>query len=64
MNSTFYHNGPSSGKEQIFLTPGVVFGKFPIWHRRGATVGTGVQIATTHFHAYNHGRILTMRSLF
>jgi len=24
---------------------GVVFGKFPIWHRLGATVGTGVQIA-------------------
>jgi hypothetical protein len=64
MNSTFYHNGPNSGKQQVFVTPGVVFGKFPIWRRLGATVGTGVQIATTHFHNYNHGWILTMRLPF
>lgn len=64
MNSTFYHNGPTVGKQQVFLTPGVVFGKFPIWHRLGATVGMGVQIAATHFHNYNHGWILTMRLPF
>jgi hypothetical protein len=64
MNSTFYHNGPNGGKQQVFLTPGVMFGKFPIWHRLGATVGTGVQIATSHFHTYNHGWILTMRMPF
>ena len=64
MNSTFYHNGPNAGREQVFLTPGVVFGKFSIWRRLGATVGAGVQIATTHFHTYNHGWILTMRLPF
>lgn len=64
MNSTFYHNGPNAGKEQIFLAPGVVFGKFPIWRRMGATFGVGVQIATTHFHTYNHGWILTTRLPF
>jgi hypothetical protein len=64
MNSTFYHNGPNGGKQQVFVTPGVMFGKFPIWHRLGATVGVGVQIATTHFHTYNHGWILTMRLPF
>ena len=64
MNSTFYHDGPNGGKQQIFLTPGIVFGKFPIWRRLGATVGTGVQIAATHFHTYNHGWILTTRFPF
>lgn len=64
MNSTFFHNGPFDGKAQIFVTPGVVVGKFPIWRRLGATVGTGVQIATTHFHTYNHSWILTMRLPF
>lgn len=64
MNSTFYHDGPNAGRKQVFLTPGFVFGKFPIWRRLGATVGLGVQIATTHFHTYNHGWILTMRLPF
>ena len=64
MNSTFYHNGPNAGKAQVFLTPGVVFGKFPLWRRLGATFGTGVQIAATHFHTYTHAWILTMRLPF
>jgi hypothetical protein len=64
MNSTFYHDGPNAGRKQVFLTPGFVFGKFPIWRRLGATVGLGVPIATTHFHTYNHGWILTMRLPF
>jgi hypothetical protein len=63
MNSTFYHDGPNDGRQQVFLTPGVVFGKVPLW-RLGLTVGTGVQIAANHFHTYNHGWILSTRLPF
>jgi hypothetical protein len=64
VNYTHFSQGPNDGKTQVFLTPGIVFGKFPIWHRLGFTVGTGVQIAATHFHTYNHKYILTVRFPF
>lgn len=64
VNSTFFSGGPSDGKKQTFLTPGVVLGKFPIWRRLGFTVGGGLQTATTRFHTYNHKWILTVRFPF
>jgi hypothetical protein len=64
INSTFYSNGPNDGKKQTFVTPGLMLGKFPIWHRLGLTVGTGVQIAATQFHSYNHRYIFTLRLPF
>jgi hypothetical protein len=64
VNYTYFSQGPDDGKTQVFLTPGIVFGKFPIWHRFGLTVGSGVQIAATHFHTYNHKYILTIRFPF
>jgi hypothetical protein len=64
MNYTYFHNGPDDGRTQVFLTPGLVVGKFPIWRRLGFTIGGGVQIATSHFCAYNHGWILTTRLPF
>jgi hypothetical protein len=64
MNATFYHNGPNAGKQQVFLSPGVVAGRFPIWRRLSFTGGVGVQIAATHFHTYNHGWILSARLPF
>jgi hypothetical protein len=33
--------GLNSGKTQVFLTPGIVFGRFPIHDRFGFTIGTG-----------------------
>ena len=64
MNSTFYHDGPNAGKQQVFLSPGVVVGRFPVWRRLCFTGGVGVQIAATHFHTYNHGWILSTRLPF
>jgi len=64
MNSTFFSQGPNAGKAQAFATPGIVLGKFPLWHRLGLTVGTGVQIAVTQFHTYDHRYILTVRLPF
>jgi hypothetical protein len=64
VNSTFFSDGPNDGKKQTFLTPGLVLGKFPIWHRLGVTVGGGLQTAVTKFHTYNHKWILTVRFPF
>jgi hypothetical protein len=64
MNSTFYPNGPNVGKHQIFLSPGLIVGRFPVWRRLSFTGGVGVQIAVTQFHTYNHAWILSTRLPF
>lgn len=63
-NASFFYNGPNDGKKQLFLTPGVVFGRFPLHNRVGLTFGGGMQIAATHDHLYNHALILTARVPF
>jgi hypothetical protein len=64
VNSTFWPNGSKSGKNQVFLTPGLVAGRFHLWKRAGLTFGAGMQIAITRFHTYNHNLILTARLPF
>jgi hypothetical protein len=64
LNYTYFTQGPNDGKTQAFLTPGILFGRFRIHNRLGFTIGTGVQIAATHFHTYNHKYILTIRFPF
>jgi len=64
MNATFWPDGPLSGKNQVFLTPGIVFGRFPIHGRLGFTFGGGVQIAASSYHQYSHGWIVTARMPF
>jgi len=49
VNATFWPDGTDDGKKQVFLTPGIVLGRFPIHNRLGFTVG-GVQIAVSNFH--------------
>jgi len=68
-NATYYHGGPNDGKNQNFLTPGIVFSKFKLRpsdakSRLGIGFGAGEQIATSKFHAYNHGLVFTGRFLF
>jgi hypothetical protein len=68
-NATFYHGGPNDGKIQEFITPGVLIGKCAFHpsdpkSRVGATVGAGMQIATSRFHTYNHELVITGRLVF
>ncbi len=67
-NATFYHGGPNDGKVQNFLTPGLMLSKFKLEHdprnRFALVAGGGMQIATSQFHTYNHGLVLTARMLF
>jgi hypothetical protein len=63
-NSTFWSGGALDGKKQVFLTPGVVLGGFPLAERLHFSFGAGVQIAVTQFHQYNHRWILSVRFPF
>jgi hypothetical protein len=67
-NATFYHGGPNDGRLQNFITPGLMLSKFKVEpdprNRLALVMGGGMQIATSQFHAYNHGLVLTARMLF
>lgn len=64
VNSSFTVGGTNNGKKQTFLTPGLVVGRFPLHNRVGLTLGAGMQIATTRYHAYNQALIFTARLPF
>ena len=64
INSTFWEGGSNDGKKQTFLTPGLIFGRLPIHHRVALAGGVGFQIATTHYHQYNHAVDCTIRIPF
>jgi hypothetical protein len=63
-NSVFWSGGTLDGKKELFLTPGLVLGSFPLAERLHLSVGGGVQIAATRFHQYNHRWILSVRFPF
>jgi hypothetical protein len=68
VNSSYYHGGANDGKNQTFLTPGVMMSKIKLGSdpksRLGLILGTGMQIATSSFHSYNHGLVITGRISF
>jgi hypothetical protein len=63
-NSTFWLDGPLNGRKQVFLTPGLVLGPFPLIGTLHVGLGVGVQIAVTPFHQYNHRWIFSIRFQF
>lgn len=62
-NSTFFEGGPNDGRVQNFVTPGLI-GRWKLHNRLGVTVGAGMQIASSHYHAYNHGLVISARMPF
>ena len=63
-NSTFWSGGTLEGKKEVFLTPGLVLGRFPLAERLHFMIGGGLQIAATQFHRDNHRWILSVRFPF
>jgi hypothetical protein len=68
-NMTHYSGGKNDSKTQNFLTPGITFSKFKFYpadakSRQGFACGAGMQIATSHFHTYNHNLVFTARYIF
>lgn len=68
VNSSFFHLGPNDGKNQTFVTPGLMVSRIKLRRdprdRLGLVFGGGMQIATSSYHAYNHGLVLTGRITF
>jgi len=60
----FWSGGALDGEKQVFLTPGLVLGSFPVAEKLRFAIGTGVQIAVTEFHQYNRRWILSLRFPF
>lgn len=70
-NVTYWTDGQRAHRTQVFLTPGLVVGRFPINDSLKFTVGLGYQVAVTpHYRAspllpaYNRAWILTTRLSF
>jgi len=63
-NSTFWVDGPLKGQKQVFLTPGLILGTFPLTGTLHVGIGVGVQIAVTPFHQYNHRWVFSVRFPF
>lgn len=64
VNSTFYQTGKNAGAKQVFLTPGLGFGRVRLHKRLRFSTAAGMQIAATRFHGYNHRWILSERLSF
>jgi hypothetical protein len=68
VNSTYFVGGPNDGKNQTFVTPGMLVTQKlrprEARSRLAVCVGAGEQIATSKFHSYNHEIAITTRLLF
>jgi hypothetical protein len=71
VNTTYWFDGQRGGKTQVFLTPGIVFGRFPIGPVK-LIAGVGYQVAVSPVltlkpalsPVYNHAWISTFRVAF
>lgn len=68
VNSSYFHGGANDRKNQTFLTPGFMVSRIKLRSdpkdRLVLLFGGGMQIATSSFHTYNHGLVLTGRMTF
>jgi hypothetical protein len=64
VNYTYWPNGDRHGDQQVFITPGIVIGKVPIWKRLGITVGAGFQVAVSKGATYHNASIVSVRFPF
>ena len=63
-NSTFYTTGKYAGQTQLFLTPGLGFGRSHLAGRFRWSSAVGMQIAVTQFHTYDHRWMFSTRLSF
>jgi hypothetical protein len=64
VNSTFYKTGPNAGAKQVFLTPGLGFGRVRLRKGYRFSTAAGMQIAVTKFHTYDHRWMFSERISF
>jgi hypothetical protein len=68
VNWTYYATGQRGGLNQVFLTPGVLFGRFKLSDTMYLTAGVGYQVAVSPDYrpkpltpAYDHAWLFTTR---
>jgi hypothetical protein len=64
VNYTWFPNGEHKGLSQVYLTPGLILGRFTIWERVKMNIGAGFQEAVTHYAMYHNAWIITGRLTF
>lgn len=64
VNTTAFLEGKNSGQTEVFLTPGLGFGRLRVWRALKFSAAAGMQIAATRFHAYNHRAMFSVRYSF
>ena len=64
VNSTFYQTGKNADDKQVFLTPGLGFGRIRLGRNLRFSSAAGMQIAATRFHTYNHRWMFSTRVSF
>ena len=59
-NASYYHGGINDGRNQVFLTPGLIVSRIKLRQdpkdRLGLVFGGGMQIATSHYHNHPHSK--------
>jgi hypothetical protein len=63
-NYTYCPNGVHEGLNQLFVTPGLVLGRFPVYGRVACMFGVGCQLAVTDNPTYHRSFIFTARMPF
>ena len=63
-NTTFYETGKYAGNTQLFVTPGLGFGRAHLAGRFRFSSALGMQIAASRFHTYNHRLMVSTRVSF
>lgn len=64
VNSTFYKTGTHAGEQQVFLTPGLGFGRVRLRKGFRFSSAAGMQIAVTRFHTYDRRWMFSERLSF
>ncbi len=64
INSNFYNQGPNDDKKQVYFTPGISAGRFPLRGRVSLTLAAGTQFALTHFHSAVRQTVFSVRLPF
>jgi hypothetical protein len=47
LNDTYWTSGPRAGKNQLILTPGIIFGRFRLTNYANFVIGVGYQVAVS-----------------
>ena len=61
---TWFADGDHAGKDQVFITPGLILGRFQIWERVKLIAGAGFQVAVTKYSAYHNSWVMSGRVTF